>query len=73
MTPKNIGNYAKSLISLLTSAESVLSLYPHIHWAQAVASGVGTFLVWLVPNVPSITKTAETITTDISAETPKGA
>lgn len=45
-----MNNYAKTIVTLLTSAETVLSLYPNIHWVQAVSAGVGTFLVYFVPN-----------------------
>jgi hypothetical protein len=45
-----MNKYAKAIVSLLTSAETVASLYPNVHWTQAVAAAIGTFLVFFVPN-----------------------
>lgn len=45
-----MNKYAKAIISLVTSAETVLALYPNVHWIQAVSAAVGTALVYLVPN-----------------------
>lgn len=50
-------NYAtKAIVSLLGSAEYVLSQYPHITWQQAATAVITTFLVWLVPNSPANSK-----------------
>lgn len=45
-----MSKYAKAIVALLTSAETVAQLYPNVHWAQAVSAGIGTFLVYFVPN-----------------------
>lgn len=43
-------NYAtKFIVSVLTSASAFLST-PGMGWKQAVVLGIGSILVWLVPN-----------------------
>lgn len=52
MSKFNLSRYTKSIIAVLTNAETVMSVYPHVHWIQAVSGIVGTILVYLVPNAP---------------------
>lgn len=47
-----MSNYNKLIISLVFSALTVLQAYPSVSWRQAVLAGLGTFLVYWMPNNP---------------------
>jgi len=47
----NISNSNKAILALVFGALTVLQQYPTVNWQQAVLAGLGTVLVWLVPNV----------------------
>lgn len=48
--------FAKAVVAGLTSVETMLALYPNIHWIQAVGWAISTMLVYFVPNTPSTPK-----------------
>lgn len=47
-----MSNYNKLIISFVFSALTVLQAYPAVSWRQAVLAGLGTFLVYWMPNNP---------------------
>lgn len=52
MLGTRMSNYNKLIISLVFSALTVLQAYPAVSWRQAVLAGLGTFLVYWMPNNP---------------------
>jgi hypothetical protein len=46
----SISRYSKFIASLLLSAATIVQTYPNVDWKQALTAGIGTALVWLVPN-----------------------
>jgi hypothetical protein len=45
----------KAIVSIIGTAELLVTQYPHISWQQMAAGVATSFLVWLVPNTPKAT------------------
>jgi hypothetical protein len=45
----------KAIVSIIGTAELLVTQYPHISWQQMAAGAATSFLVWLVPNTPKVT------------------
>lgn len=55
----------KTVVSVLTSAEVYLTT-PNMGWKEAVALGIGSMLVWLVPNTQNPSKAAPILSAPIT-------
>jgi hypothetical protein len=52
MTAINWTYATKAIVSVIGTAELLITQYPHVTWQQMAAGVATSFLVWLVPNTP---------------------
>jgi hypothetical protein len=53
----------KAIVSIIGTAELLVTQYPHISWQQMAAGAATSFLVWLVPNTPKVTPVVTPVVT----------